>query len=94
MECRFKLDGKDFWTPLIGEFNAYNLLAIYSAAIMLGEDKEEVLQHLKFVSRSAGRFETVRSKNGITAIVDYAHTPDALVNVLKTINQIVKVANN
>ena len=87
---QLKLDGIDFWTPLIGEFNAYNLLAVYSAAIMLNQDKELVLQLLSSFHEVNGRFETVRSKNGITAIVDYAHTPDALVNVLKTINQIRK----
>ena len=85
-----KLDNVDFWTPLIGEFNAYNLLAVYSAAIMLNQDKETVLQLLSSFREVNGRFETVRSKTGITAIVDYAHTPDALVNVLKTINQIRK----
>jgi UDP-N-acetylmuramoyl-L-alanyl-D-glutamate--2,6-diaminopimelate ligase len=84
------LDGTEFWTPLIGEFNAYNLLAVYSAAIMLGQEKSEVLRLLSSFREVAGRFETVRSKNGITAIVDYAHTPDALVNVLKTIHQIRK----
>jgi len=85
-----KLDGQDFWTPLIGEFNAYNLLAIYSAAIMLQQDKNEVLPLLSSLSNAPGRFETVRSKSGITGIIDYAHTPDALVNVLKAINQIRK----
>jgi UDP-N-acetylmuramoyl-L-alanyl-D-glutamate--2,6-diaminopimelate ligase len=84
------LDGTDFWTPIIGEFNAYNLLAIYGAAILLGEDKLEVKRLLSTFREVRGRFETVRSKNGITAIVDYAHTPDALVNVLKTIHQIRK----
>jgi UDP-N-acetylmuramoyl-L-alanyl-D-glutamate--2,6-diaminopimelate ligase len=87
---QLKLDGEDFWTPLIGEFNAYNLLAIYSAAIMLEQDKAEVLTILSTLKEVPGRFETVRSKNGITGIVDYAHTPDALVNVLKTIHQIRK----
>jgi UDP-N-acetylmuramoyl-L-alanyl-D-glutamate--2,6-diaminopimelate ligase len=84
------LDGEDFWTPLIGEFNASNLLAIYSAAIMLGQNKEEILRILSSLREVSGRFETVRSKNGINAIIDYAHTPDALVNVLKTIHQIRK----
>ena len=82
------IDGTEFWTPLIGEFNAYNLLAVYSAAVMLGQDKAEVLRLLSSFHEVSGRFETVRSETGITAIVDYAHTPDALVNVLKTINQI------
>jgi UDP-N-acetylmuramoyl-L-alanyl-D-glutamate--2,6-diaminopimelate ligase len=84
------MDGEDFWTPLIGEFNASNLLAIYSAAIMLGQNKQEILRILSLLREVSGRFETVRSKSGITAIVDYAHTPDALVNVLKTIHQIRK----
>jgi UDP-N-acetylmuramoyl-L-alanyl-D-glutamate--2,6-diaminopimelate ligase len=84
------LDGEDFWTPLIGEFNASNLLAIYSTAIMLLQNKDEILRVLSTLREVSGRFETVRSKNGITAIVDYAHTPDALVNVLKTIHQIRK----
>ncbi len=87
---QLQIDGKDFWTPLIGEFNAYNLLAIYATAIMLGEEKELVLQHLSSFHEVPGRFEAVRSNKRITAIVDYAHTPDALVNVLKTINQIRK----
>jgi UDP-N-acetylmuramoyl-L-alanyl-D-glutamate--2,6-diaminopimelate ligase len=87
---QLKLDGKDFWTPLIGEFNAYNLLAIYSAAIMLDQDKNEVLKVLSSLTNAPGRFETIRSKSGVTGIVDYAHTPDALVNVLKAINQIRK----
>lgn len=82
------LDGIEFWTPIIGEFNAYNLLAIYGAAILLGQDKLEVMRLLSTFREVRGRFETVRSKDGITAIVDYAHTPDALVNVLKTIQQI------
>ena len=85
-----EIDGKDIWTPLIGEFNAYNLLAIYSAAVLLEQNKNEVLKVLSTLSNAPGRFETVRSKTGITAIVDYAHTPDALVNVLKAINQIRK----
>jgi UDP-N-acetylmuramoyl-L-alanyl-D-glutamate--2,6-diaminopimelate ligase len=84
------LDGEDFWTPLIGEFNASNLLAIYSAAILLNQNKLEILSVLSSLREVSGRFETVRSKTGITAIIDYAHTPDALVNVLKTIHQIRK----
>jgi UDP-N-acetylmuramoyl-L-alanyl-D-glutamate--2,6-diaminopimelate ligase len=84
------LDGTDFWTPIIGEFNAYNLLVIYGAAILLGQDKQEVMRLLSTFREVRGRFETIRSKDGITAIVDYAHTPDALVNVLKTIQQIRK----
>ena len=81
-------DGKDFWTPLTGKFNAYNLLAIYSAAVMLGSNKEEIMTKLSTFGHVSGRFETIRAKNGMTAIVDYAHTPDALENVLNAIRQI------
>jgi UDP-N-acetylmuramoyl-L-alanyl-D-glutamate--2,6-diaminopimelate ligase len=87
---QLNLDGTSFWTHLIGEFNAYNMLAVYSAAALLGQEKEEVLKQLSSFREVRGRFESLRSKNGITAIVDYAHTPDALVNVLKTISQIRK----
>jgi UDP-N-acetylmuramoyl-L-alanyl-D-glutamate--2,6-diaminopimelate ligase len=87
---QLNLDGAEVWTHLIGEFNAYNLLAVYSTAILLNQNKEEVLKHLSDFREVSGRFETIRSKSGIIAIVDYAHTPDALVNVLKTINQIRK----
>jgi UDP-N-acetylmuramoyl-L-alanyl-D-glutamate--2,6-diaminopimelate ligase len=83
-----KLDGVDIWTNFIGEFNAYNLTAVYGASILLGHDKEEILRIISTLTSVSGRFEYLKSKNGITAIVDYAHTPDALENVLKTINQI------
>jgi UDP-N-acetylmuramoyl-L-alanyl-D-glutamate--2,6-diaminopimelate ligase len=74
---------------LIGEFNAYNLLAVYSAAIMLGEEKKEVLQVLSELTGAAGRFECfVSPKEHLLAIVDYAHTPDAVLNVLTTIKQL------
>jgi len=84
------LNGKEFWTPLIGEFNAYNLLAVYGASIILDQDNNEVLRLLSTLREVRGRFETIRSKTGIIAIIDYAHTPDALINVLKTIQQIRK----
>ena len=87
---QLELDGNEFWTPLIGEFNAYNLLAVYASAILSGSEKIETLRLLSTFREVRGRFETVRSINGITAIIDYAHTPDALVNVLKTIHQIRK----
>jgi UDP-N-acetylmuramoyl-L-alanyl-D-glutamate--2,6-diaminopimelate ligase len=74
---------------LIGEFNAYNLLAVYGAAVSLGEDKHEVLRCLSILSGAEGRFEYILSpKEKIIGIVDYAHTPDALINVLKTIRQL------
>jgi UDP-N-acetylmuramoyl-L-alanyl-D-glutamate--2,6-diaminopimelate ligase len=76
---------------LIGEFNAYNLLAVYGAAVSLGEDKQEVLQVLSNLSGAEGRFDYIVSAKGrILGIVDYAHTPDALVNVLSTIKKLRK----
>ena len=83
-----QLDNTDLWTQFLGEFNAYNLTAVYGTCILLGHKKEEVLPILSKLTSVAGRFESLKSPNGIIAIVDYAHTPDALVNVLKTINQI------
>lgn len=83
-----QIDGKEVWTHFIGEFNAYNLLGVYATAVLLGQDPDKVLEILSSLTSVSGRFEYVRSKDGITAIVDYAHTPDALENVLKTINQI------
>ena len=82
------IDNVDVWTYFVGRFNAYNLLAVYSCALMLGFEKNEVLTALSELKPVEGRFETLRSQNGITAIVDYAHTPDALLNVLNAINQI------
>ena len=82
------IDEQEVWCKLIGEFNAYNLLAAYGTAILLGQEPERVLTLLSKLETAEGRFEHVRSANGITAIVDYAHTPDALENVLKTINSI------
>jgi UDP-N-acetylmuramoyl-L-alanyl-D-glutamate--2,6-diaminopimelate ligase len=82
------LDGVEFWSRLIGEFNAYNMLMIYAVAILLGWDKIEVLQHISSLQTVDGRFEPIQSPEGKTAIVDYAHTPDALLNVLKAIRQI------
>lgn len=77
-------------TKLIGEFNKYNVLAIYAAAVLLGQNKEKVKELIKDLNPASGRFESIKSKNGLTAIVDYAHTPDALDNVLRTINGIKK----
>ena len=83
-----ELNGKEIYSPLIGKFNAYNLLAIYSVAILLGLNKEEVLVNLSAMKSAPGRFDCYRLSTGAVAIVDYAHTPDALENVLKTINEI------
>lgn len=75
------------WFKLIGEFNAYNLINIYAIAVLLGEDESETLIHMSNLNTAEGRFHVLK-KNNIIAIVDYAHTPDALENVLKTINEI------
>lgn len=83
-----KLDNDEVWFNLIGQFNAYNLLAVYAVAFILEIDRHEILMHLSKQEGVNGRFEVYRSKNGITGIVDYAHTPDALENVLSTINHI------
>ncbi|TDM00541.1 MAG: UDP-N-acetylmuramoyl-L-alanyl-D-glutamate--2,6-diaminopimelate ligase [Flavobacteriaceae bacterium] len=82
---------QEFWTPLIGKFNAYNLLLVYGVCIELGLDSTEILKSLSTLNSVDGRFQTVRSeKSGTLGIVDYAHTPDALQNVLDTIHQIKK----
>ncbi len=82
------IQGKEIFTKLIGRFNASNLLAIYSTAMLLNLDQFEVLRQMSLLESAEGRFEFVRSSNQIVGIVDYAHTPDALENVLKTINEI------
>ena len=83
-----ELNNKELYVPVVGEFNAYNILAVYATAMELGADEMEVLQELSKISTAEGRFEYLKSKDGIFAIVDYAHTPDALRNVLNTINDI------
>lgn len=83
-----KINQQEVWVQLIGEFNASNLLAVYGCAIALGQDNEEVLVELSKLKSVSGRFQYFISKKNITAIVDYAHTPDALKNVLETINSI------
>ena len=85
-----KINNNEVWVKLIGTFNAYNLLAIYGTAIELGLEELEVLRLLSTLESVSGRFQYMVSDNNITAIVDYAHTPDALENVLKTINDIRK----
>lgn len=79
------INGKLIWFRLIGAFNAYNLLGVLGVAVLLGEEEDEVLRALSAIRGAKGRFDRI-SIGGITAIVDYAHTPDALENVLKTIN--------
>ncbi|MFC5269601.1 UDP-N-acetylmuramoyl-L-alanyl-D-glutamate--2,6-diaminopimelate ligase [Adhaeribacter terreus] len=85
-----EIDGHEILFRLIGTFNAYNILAVYGAAVLLGEDKTEVLTVLSNLTSAAGRFDYLISDSHITGIVDYAHTPDALENVLSTIQQIRK----
>ncbi|MTI41874.1 UDP-N-acetylmuramoyl-L-alanyl-D-glutamate--2,6-diaminopimelate ligase [Fulvivirga lutimaris] len=80
-----EIDNKNVWFKLIGDFNAYNLLSVYAAAMLLGEDSDTVLTALSSLNGALGRFEQVDNNSDITAIVDYAHTPDALKNVLETI---------
>ena len=79
----------EVFVPLVGRFNVSNLLLIYGTAVALGEDAMEVLRILSGLQPVNGRFETIRSPKGWTAVIDYAHTPDAVENVLKTINEIV-----
>src|SRR5690606_15524111 len=83
-----KIDKNDVWTKLIGNFNAYNLLAVYAVANLLGLEKLETLRLLSELESVSGRFQYYISKGKITAIVDYAHTPDALKNVMETVNSI------
>lgn len=83
-----RIDGQEVWVGLVGRFNAYNLLAVYGAAVLLGLDRAEVLRAMSMLHAVSGRFEFVRAENGTTAIVDYAHTPDALENVIQTIQEI------
>ena len=83
------LNGNEVEVLFTGRFNAYNLTAVYGASILLGWDKEEVLVRMSKLVPVAGRFQTYHSANGVTGIVDYAHTPDAVVNVLNAIRDVV-----
>ena len=83
-----KIDGVEIWSRLIGLHNAYNLLAIYTTAVTLGTKPEEALTALSTLAPAPGRLESIRGPRDITVIIDYAHTPDALENVLKTIREI------
>jgi UDP-N-acetylmuramoyl-L-alanyl-D-glutamate--2,6-diaminopimelate ligase len=82
------IDNNEVWSKLIGSFNAYNLLTVYATAVLLKEDKTNILTTISTLSSVEGRFQYIRSNNGVIGIVDYAHTPDALTNVLKTIADI------
>ena len=83
-----KTDGMESWTCLIGQHNAYNLLAIYTTAVVLGADPEETLVAMSSLRPAPGRLENMRGPKDISVIIDYAHTPDALENVLKTLREI------
>jgi UDP-N-acetylmuramoyl-L-alanyl-D-glutamate--2,6-diaminopimelate ligase len=83
-----QIQGEEVWTKFIGDFNASNLLAVYAAAELLGAGEDEILTVLSDLNPVPGRLEVIRSSGGITGIVDYAHTPDALLNVIDTINKI------
>jgi UDP-N-acetylmuramoyl-L-alanyl-D-glutamate--2,6-diaminopimelate ligase len=82
-----EINNKNVWFKMIGDFNAYNLLGVYGAGVLLGEESDEVLTHLSSLKGAPGRFELIAPGSKFTAIVDYAHTPDALKNVLETIAQ-------
>ena len=82
------VDGQEVWVKLIGNFNAYNVLAVYATAVLLKQDKTNVLTALSVLNAVEGRFQQLKSTTGITGIIDYAHTPDALKNVLETIKNL------
>jgi len=93
IECHFEgmyleIDGREVGVQFIGKFNVSNLLAVYGAAVMLGKKPEDILVILSTLKSVAGRLEPIRSQEGVTAIVDYAHTPDALENVLNAIHEV------
>ena len=83
-------DHTEIWTRFIGGFNAYNLLAVYGTALLLNQQKDQVIRELSRLLPVEGRFQYLKSKSGKLAIVDYAHTPDALENVLTTIQEIIE----
>lgn len=95
IECHFEgmyldIDGKEVGVQFIGKFNVSNLLAVYGAAVMLGKSKDDILLVLSTLKSVNGRLEPIRSPEGFTAIVDYAHTPDALSNVLSAIHDVME----
>ena len=83
-----QIDGSEVWTRFTGRFNACNLAAVYGTAVLLGADKTEVLRIISDLKPVSGRFESIRLSSGVTAIVDYAHTPDALQNVVDAVNEV------
>lgn len=87
-------NGNEVHVLFTGRFNAYNLTAVYGASVMLGWDKDDVLRRMSMLVPVAGRFQTIHSPVGVTAIVDYAHTPDAVVNVLEAIREVIGTSGN
>ena len=87
-------NGNEVHTLFTGRFNAYNLTAVYGTCIMLGWEKDEVLKRMSMLVPVARRFQTIQSPSGVTAIVDYAHTPDAVINVLETIRDVIGTSGN
>jgi len=85
-----EINGHEVGVQFIGRYNVSNLLAVYGTAVMLGQEPEQVLVVLSTLKSVAGRMEPIRSKEGVTAIVDYAHTPDALENVLRAIHEVLQ----
>lgn len=85
-----EINGKELQVQFVGVFNVYNLLAVYGATVLLGQDPDEALRILSTLKPVSGRFETIRSADDYTAIVDYAHTPDALTNVLEAIHEVLE----
>jgi len=93
LECHFEgmyleIDGREVGVQFIGKFNVSNLLAVYGTAVMLGQKREDILVAMSTLRSVSGRLEPVRSQTGVTAIVDYAHTPDAIDNVLRAIHEV------
>ena len=85
---QLEVNNKSLWARLVGDFNAYNLLAVYGVANLLGFEEELILKHLSSLSPAEGRFEVLKAEDGRTAIIDYAHTPDALDNVLTSLGEL------
>ena len=83
-----KINNQDLWIKLVGEYNVYNVLAVLAVAKQLGISEERLFRYISMLDSPEGRFQIVRSSNKIIGIVDYAHTPDALENILKVINKI------
>ena len=84
-----EIDGREVSVPFVGRFNVSNLLCVYGAAVMLGAVDDEILRVMSGLRPVNGRFEAIRSPKGFSAVIDYAHTPDALANVLQAIHDVI-----